>query len=209
MKNWFNFNISQKTYLPTPYSEVISNSSEEIHKQLYDHALSIAIIKNIGKYFEVTTGIPEFEDDIVRCKLNSDNVWEFVPSYDGLESVECGYVDLSNWRIYEDLSKPVLFYEPTTVLFISKTIGKKNGVLKYSKFKIDLSEYWNNEYNVEFLKHIDGIHSIDYEYPFNDIIEYDYIKAKAKLENRVENKTKWIRFDEISEDDTLKTQDFY
>lgn len=211
MKNWINFNISQQTYKPVSVQDIVSDKAEIIHKILFDNALSIAVVDNINSedpFFKIEeySKILDVEDGSIIKFYKDKNKYVFIkdiPENLSIDDIFC--VDLNKYRIYENIKNTKNFYDPSTVTFISKRYDKRG----FKKLTIELNKYWDNSYNKEFLSNAELKQTIDYEYPFNDIIEYDYIKAKAKIENRVENKIRWIRFNEISNNDDLNIQLFF
>lgn len=230
MKSWNNYNIYQNTYYPEKVEDLILDKKEKIHKTLYNNALNLAIIDDLNDdepLFTVITDEPEMEEDIVRCyrtyfideegeTIYSD--WKYTPTYDivkNLENVELGYVDLIEWRIYEDDTYAVTFYDPTDAVVVSKKLrkkfdkdGKLIGIDGYVKWIFELRPYWENDYNAKIMARYPLLKTIDDEYPYNNITEYNYVKGTAVLENKIENTKKKIKFSNISTDDSVKIQLF-
>lgn len=210
MSNWSTVFVNQNIYDPLTVEEVVTDKFNIIHKELYNNAIKFAVIDNIGKYFEVTKGKPDIEEDCILCLYDEENeTWDLASSLDGIDEDKCGYVDLIDWKIYEDDYGVTRYFHPTKAVFTSRTFKNTNNQLRYIKFTIDLTDYWFNEYNAAIAKRYNIFNSIDWCYPFNDIIEYDYVKGLATVENRVDNKTSKIRFRNISMDDELQIQKIF
>lgn len=209
--DWININVSQNNYNPITVNDVVSGKQAKIHKILYTYALEQAILNNangVNPDFTVIREIPSNNKlNIIKC-AEQKGKWIKVNSYDDYINFPKGYIDLSKWRIYEDTTGVENYYEPTKIVCISKQLVNDKGALNYKKIEIDLKHWWNADYSKEINKKIEATNSIEDTYPFNDIVEYDYINGKAKLENRIEDTERWIRFNEISEKDNLNLEDF-
>lgn len=212
MSSWLKYNLSQNTYNPVSVNEVVTINYDKIHQILFTKAMHLALVDYAQKSNNNLEIIEEkfndeFYDDVIKC-FKYKNKWIYCESYDGLDSsYTLGYIDLSNWRIYENTNNAKNYFDPTSIICISKSLINKKGQLQYEKIVIDLTPYWDNKY----LKEIgikEHLEIIDEKYPFNEIIEYNYINAKAKIENRIEGTKNWINFSEISENDTLKIENF-
>lgn len=214
MKNWLIFQNHQVTYYPETIDDITQDNKIIIHNELFNNALYAAIADNIGIYFDVIDEIPEYEEQTnYICCFYSKNKWHYYDKYD-LEITDeiekIGYVDLVEWRIMEKEGDALKFYDPTIAYFIRKRFKLNiNEKYKYNKFEIDLKPYWNGEYNKKIFAKHNILQNIDGEYTFNDIIEYDYVKGLATIENRVENRISKVKFLEISEDDNLNIQTYY
>lgn len=210
MQNWVKFNINQNTYNPVTVKDIVSDKPEIVHKILFETALAMAVVNDLNKedsYFVVEEYNGEdIYDSIVKCYIKNDK-YVYVENF--ADNDDKRYiVNLNRYKIYEDTSDAKTFYDPTYAIIISKRLDNKNK-LNFRKLKIDLSKFWENEYNKEFLSKIKPLNEKNDEYPFNEIVYYDYIQGKAKLENKVEGKIKWVRFDEISEDDNLDVELYF
>lgn len=203
--NWLNYNISQQTYSPKTVSDVATNKFNKIHETLFKNAKHKAIIEAVDDDNEYI-----FEHQIYNSSFdNEDNV-----IYLDKENKETSdkdkivyVIDLDDYKITEHVPQDRNHYLlPSFIIVSPRKIIKDNGVISLKKYKIDLENWWENEY--ELSKIYDGAslftNNLDDWYPFNDIIYYDYVHGKATLENRVEMKERKVNFDHISTDDEIK-----
>lgn len=185
MSKWLNYNVSQQTYYPQTVNDVISDKYDIIHNKIYVSALNAAINENSDLFHKYDNdGSIDIENNKSRYVLvDNDNK----------------YIDLNEYRITEVIEDKN-YLLPTKVLFVYR---KK----LINRFTLDLSKYWNYEFEVEnnFFDSSQFItnYSEDW-YKYNDVINYDYINGKATIQNRVETKTKKIDFCKISLDDNIK-----
>lgn len=203
--NWLNYNISQQTYSPKTVSDVATNKFNKIHETLFENAKYKAIIEAVDDDNEYI-----FEHQIYNSSFdNEDNV-----IYLDKENKETSdkdkivyVIDLDDYKITEHVPQDRNHYLlPSFIIVSPRKIIKDNGIISLKKYKIDLENWWENEY--ELSKIYDGAslftNNLDDWYPFNDIIYYDYVHGKATLENRVEMKERKVNFDHISTDDEIK-----
>lgn len=203
--NWLNYNISQQTCSPKTVSDVATNKFNKIHETLFENAKHKAIIEAVDDDNEYI-----FEHQIYNSTFdNEDNV-----IYLDKENKETSdkdkivyVIDLDDYKISEHVPQERNHYLlPSFIIVSPRKIIKDNGIISLKKYKIDLANWWENEY--ELSKIYDGAslftNNLDDWYPFNDIIYYDYVHGKATLENRVEMKERKVNFDHISTDDEIK-----
>ena len=195
--NWLKYNINQNTYHPLTVNDVITNKFDKTHKELYDNALEIAL-KNEA-----------LSKDSILTYTYSDVLPEnsLILSY---KNNKYCYVDLSDYKIIEINNEITDNYITAPKVLISTRKIFDNGKFIFRQKTIDLAEYWNNKYEKTFTSKFENARTenIDEEYPFNDIVYYDYVNGKATLENRVEYSTNKIDFSKISENDNLKIEEY-
>lgn len=180
--------VSNKTYDKLSYSkgkityhDYVTNKLDNVHNMLFDDALQ---------------------------KYMLDNLWRDSKE----EFYEHGYNDLKQEYRIIDIKREI-YFEPS----VAKLIPKHN--IDDKKLNIDLEQYWNNDYVVKniFLdyrvkpiannlaeygdisrqdtKDINNARIYDAE-----IIEWDYVRGRAKLRSRVWNIEFYIDYKYINSD---------
>lgn len=180
--------VSNKTYDKLSYSkgkityhDYVTNKLDNVHNMLFDDALQ---------------------------KYMLDNLWRDSEE----EFYEHGYNDLKQEYRIIDIKREI-YFEPS----VAKLIPKHN--IDDKKLNIDLEQYWNNDYVVKniFLdyrvkpiannlaeygdisrqdtKDINNARIYDAE-----IIEWDYVRGRAKLRSRVWNIEFYIDYKYINSD---------
>lgn len=179
MNKWLKYNVSQQTYFPQTVDSIISGKYDAIHNKLFKDAVDKAIEDN------------ENSDIFIRQQEKTSN---------NCKQIKNEFVDLDKYKLIE-LDTTTNYLLPTKLLVLVRTN-------KLHKRKIiDLSKYWNYEYELSknFFDDNNMItNKLDNWYKYNDIVGYDYIKGKATLNNRVETKQRKIDFRKISIDDEIK-----
>lgn len=180
--------VSNKTYDKLSYSkgkityhDYVTNKLDNVHNMLFDDALQ---------------------------KYMLDNLW--IDSKE--EFYEHGYNDLKQKYRIIDIKREI-YFEPS----VAKLIPKHN--IDSKKLNIDLEKYWNNDYIVKniFLDYrVKPIANNLAEYgdisrqdtmDINnariydaEIIEWDYVRGRAKLRSRVWNIEFYIDYKYINSD---------
>ena len=180
--------VSNKTYDKLSYSkgkityhDYVTNKLDNVHNMLFDDALQ---------------------------KYMLDNLW--IDSKE--EFYEHGYNDLKQKYRIIDIKREI-YFEPS----VAKLIPKHN--IDSKKLNIDLEKYWNNDYIVKniFLDYrVKPIANNLTEYgdisrqdtmDINnariydaEIIEWDYVRGRAKLRSRVWNIEFYIDYKYINSD---------
>jgi hypothetical protein len=199
--NWLNYSLDQNTYKPKMVEDVVSNHNNVIHNLIYEDAKHKSILnaKEGENYIferQEKTNNTQFFNNGHYIFLQDDKITETTKD-------NCSYfIDLSKYKINEINSSSDTYIDIPSISVTHKTYN--NGILQLKRYEIDLSEWWNNDYENYQINIPDSIanHLLDW-YKYNDIIEYDYIRGNATLENRVEYKKRKIKFKNISEEDTL------
>lgn len=182
--------VSNKTYDKLSYSkgkityhDYVTNKLDNVHNMLFDDALQKYILEN-----------PNL--------LQSSNE----------EFYEHGYNDLKQKYRIIDIKREI-YFEPS----VAKLIPKHN--IDSKKLNIDLEQYWNNDYIVKniFLDYrVKPIANNLAEYGDTyrqdtmdinnaciydaEIIEWDYVRGRAKLRSRVWNIEFYIDYKYINSD---------
>lgn len=180
--------VSNKTYDKLSYSkgkityhDYVTNKLDNVHNMLFDDALQ---------------------------KYMLDNLWRDSKE----EFYEHGYNDLKQKYRIIDIKREI-YFEPS----VAKLIPKHN--IDDKKLNIDLEQYWNNDYIVKniFLDYkvkpiannlaeygdisrqdtIDINNARIYD---AEIIEWDYVRGRAKLRSRVWNIEFYIDYKYINSD---------
>lgn len=180
--------VSNKTYDKLSYSkgkityhDYVTNKLDNVHNMLFDDALQ---------------------------KYMLDNLWRDSKE----EFYEHGYNDLKQEYRIIDIKREI-YFEPS----VAKLIPKHN--IDGKKLNIDLEQYWNNDYVVKniFLDYrvkpiannlaeYGDISRQDTENINNaciydaEIIEWDYVRGRAKLRSRVWNIEFYIDYKYINSD---------
>lgn len=180
--------VSNKTYDKLSYSkgkityhDYVTNKLDNVHNMLFDDALQ---------------------------KYMLDNLWRDSEE----EFYEHGYNDLKQEYRIIDIKREI-YFEPS----VAKLIPKHN--IDDKKLNIDLEQYWNNDYIVKniFLDYrvkpiannlaeYGDISRQDTENINNaciydaEIIEWDYVRGRAKLRSRVWNIEFYIDYKYINSD---------
>ena len=180
--------VSNKTYDKLSYSkgkityhDYVTNKLDNVHNMLFDDALQ---------------------------KYMLDNLWRDSKE----EFYEHGYNDLKQKYRIIDIKREI-YFEPS----IAKLIPKHN--IDDKKLNIDLEQYWNNDYIVKniFLDYrvkpiannlaeYGDIYQQDTEDINNaciydaEIIEWDYVRGRAKLRSRVWNIEFYVDYKYINSD---------
>lgn len=180
--------VSNKTYDKLSYSkgkityhDYVTNKLDNVHNMLFDDALQ---------------------------KYMLDNLWRDSKE----EFYEHGYNDLKQEYRIIDIKREI-YFEPS----VAKLIPKHN--IDDKKLNIDLEQYWNNDYVVKniFLDYrvkpiannlaeYGDISRQDTENINNaciydaEIIEWDYVRGRAKLRSRVWNIEFYIDYKYINSD---------
>lgn len=180
--------VSNKTYDKLSYSkgkityhDYVTNKLDNVHNMLFDDALQ---------------------------KYMLDNLWRDSEE----EFYEHGYNDLKQEYRIIDIKREI-YFEPS----VAKLIPKHN--IDDKKLNIDLEQYWNNDYVVKniFLDYrvkpiannlaeYGDISRQDTENINNaciydaEIIEWDYVRGRAKLRSRVWNIEFYIDYKYINSD---------
>ena len=180
--------VSNKTYDKLSYSkgkityhDYVTNKLDNVHNMLFDDALQ---------------------------KYMLDNLW--IDSKE--EFYEHGYNDLKQKYRIIDIKREI-YFEPS----VAKLIPKHN--IDSKKLNIDLEKYWNNDYIVKNIFLDYRVKPIAYnlaEYgdisrqdtmDINnariydaEIIEWDYVRGRAKLRSRVWNIEFYIDYKYINSD---------
>ena len=180
--------VSNKTYDKLSYSkgkityhDYVTNKLDNVHNMLFDDALQ---------------------------KYMLDNLWRDSKE----EFYEHGYNDLKHKYRIIDIKREI-YFEPS----VAKLIPKHN--IDSKKLNIDLEKYWNNDYIVKniFLDYrVKPIANNLAEYgdisrqdtmDINnariydaEIIEWDYVRGRAKLRSRVWNIEFYIDYKYINSD---------
>lgn len=208
--NWLNYNISQQTYSPRSFNDVITNKYDVIHQELYESAKTLAIINAkdednnfLFEHKEITSEQTfNFLNNIIFISIDEDG--NFIQVKDKTEATH--FICLDDYKITE-VSNSSNYLIPTKMSVIKRGIERTSEGVRIIKFEVDLSDYWNSEYELsnEYTDPDSLItNSLDDWYKYNDIIKYDYINEKALLENRVEMKQRKTSFKNISVNDTIK-----
>ena len=185
--------VSNKTYDKLSYSkgkityhDYVTNKLDNVHNMLFDDALQ---------------------------KYMLDNLWRDSKE----EFYEHGYNDLKQKYRIIDIKREI-YFEPS----VAKLIPKHN--IDDKKLNIDLTQYWNNDYIVKniFLDYrVKPIANNFAEYRFRlakdipqqdtkdinnariydaEIIEWDYVRGRAKLRSRVWNIEFYVDYKYINSD---------
>lgn len=197
--------VSNKTYDKLSYSkgkityhDYVTNKLDNVHNMLFDDALQ---------------------------KYMLDNLWR----YSKEEFYEHGYNDLKQKYRIIDIKREI-YFEPS----VAKLIPKHN---IDEKLNIDLTQYWNNDYVVKniFLDYrVKPIANNLAEYRFRlakdipqqdttdiknacicdaEIIEWDYVRGRAKLRSRVWDTEFYVDYkytnSEVKESDSLSIDNLF
>ena len=197
--------VSNKTYDKLSYSkgkityhDYVTNKLDNVHNMLFDDALQ---------------------------KYMLDNLWRDSKE----EFYEHGYNDLKQKYRIIDIKREI-YFEPS----VAKLIPKHN---IDEKLNIDLTQYWNNDYIVKniFLDYrVKPIANNFAEYRFRlakdipqqdttdiknacicdaEIIEWDYVRGRAKLRSRVWDTEFYVDYkytnSEVKESDSLSIDNLY
>ena len=180
--------VSNKTYDKLSYSkgkityhDYVTNKLDNVHNMLFDDALQ---------------------------KYMLDNLWRDSKE----EFYEHGYNELKQKYRIIDIKREI-YFEPS----VAKLIPKHN--IDGKKLNIDLEQYWNNDYIVKniFLDYrvkpiannlaeYGDIYQQDTEDINNaciydaEIIEWDYVRGRAKLRSRVWNIEFYVDYKYINSD---------
>ena len=198
--------VSNKTYDKLSYSkgkityhDYVTNKLDNVHNMLFDDALQ---------------------------KYMLDNLW--IDSKE--EFYEHGYNDLKQKYRIIDIKREI-YFEPS----IAKLIPKHN--IDNKKLNIDLEQYWNNDYVVKniFLDYrVKPIANNFAEYRFKlakdipqqdttdiknacirdaEIVEWDYVRGRAKLRSRVWDTEFYVDYkyinSEVKESDSLSIDNLF
>lgn len=203
--NWLNYNVSQQSYSPKTFTDVITNKFNKIHERLFEDAKNKAIINtktDDGEYLFKHVSVPQDTTpelyNCILCDANNNVVSDI--------NSASFYIDLDDYKLIEHIPEDRNHYLLPSYLIITNRIIYNDSCPSINRVTIDLDPWWENEYEIS--KIFDGsslqTNNLDDWYPYNDIIYYDYIKGKATLENRVEMKTRKINFENISVNDEIK-----
>lgn len=200
--------VSNKTYDKLSYSkgkityhDYVTNKLDNVHNMLFDDALQKYMLAN-----------PNL--------LHSSNEEFYKSGYDKLKE---------KYRIID--IKREIYFEPS----IAKLIPKHN--IDDKKLNIDLTQYWNNDYVVKniFLDYrVKPIANNFAEYRFRlakdipqqdttdiknaciydaEIIEWDYVRGRAKLRSRVWDTEFYVDYkytnSEVKESDSLSIDNLF
>lgn len=91
------------------------------------------------------------------------------------------------------------YWKPSSVMIIKK-------IYPFTKYKYDLSEYWNNYQHKEDKK-IDDLKILNEKLLAPEILNLDYIRGKAKIECRQQGVEFEVDFDYIDKD-TLVSEEY-
>lgn len=180
--------VSNKTYDKLSYSkgkityhDYVTNKLDNVHNMLFDDALKKYMLENLWR----------------------DSIEEFY---------EHGYNELKQEYRIIDIKREI-YFEPS----VAKLIPKHN--IDNKKLNIDLEQYWNNDYVVKniFLDYrVKPIANNLAEYGDTyrqdtedinnariydaEIIEWDYVRGRAKLRSRVWNIEFYVDYKYINSD---------
>ena len=180
--------VSNKTYDKLSYSkgkityhDYVTNKLDNVHNMLFDDALKKYMLENLWR----------------------DSIEEFY---------EHGYNELKQEYRIIDIKREI-YFEPS----VAKLIPKHN--IDNKKLNIDLEQYWNNDYIVKniFLDYrVKPIANNLAEYGDTyrqdtedinnariydaEIIEWDYVRGRAKLRSRVWNIEFYVDYKYINSD---------
>lgn len=193
--------VSNKTYDKLSYSkgkityhDYVTNKLDNVHNMLFDDALQ---------------------------KYMLDNLWRDSKE----EFYEHGYNDLKQKYRIIDIKREI-YFEPS----VAKLIPKHN--IDGKKLNIDLEQYWNNDYVVKniFLDYrVKPIANNLAEYGDTyrqdtedinnariydaEIIEWDYVRGRAKLRSRVWDTEFYVDYkytnSEVKESDSLSIDNLF
>lgn len=195
---WTKLNLSQHTYKPIPVEDIITSKMDIVHAIAFEDAKKRAIINSKNN-----DGSPLFLEKYINQNDADIYVDENFNECDRNNAFYC--INLDEWKFIEKNETNDSYTLPPTLICIKRNINKNNdGKPIIERHIISLSPWWDMFYNIfNDLKYDSITNNFIDEYKFNDIIQYDYCRKKATIENRVEMYTRKIPFKDIKYSDNI------
>lgn len=202
MTNWEIINLDQNNYNPVSITDIISNKRNTLHNILFESAKELALINYVddsGNHVFLNNYNENTDFEINDIILFVDEQYNKT-----VQNNAKYYINISDWKIIEVNNIGDNYLSAPSIICTLRNHLSSNGIVSIVKYYIDLSPWWKIEYLSEEIKRNNGITTeILDQYPFNEIIYYDYINETALLENRVETNKRKIGFKDISNNDVL------